>query len=88
MLNCYFNKIILRNVPNDLDIIHKKILDNEKIPVAENYIWITDGKNRVGLNSFCRANGIVYVKAKRLVNKLGIKQIERNDFLELLERCS
>lgn len=82
------DKIILRNVPNDLDIIRKKILDNDKIPIAENYIWITEGKNRMGLNSFCRRNGIVYVKAKRLVNKLGIKQIERDDFLELLERCS
>lgn len=82
------DSIILRNIPNDLDIIHKKILDNEKIPNAESYIWITDGEKRVGLNNFCRTNGIVYMKAKQLVNELGIKQIERNDFLELLERCS
>lgn len=82
------DEIILKNIPNDLDIIHKKIIDNEKIPIAKNYTWILDNGNKVGLNSFCRENGIAYMKTKQLVDELGIKQIERNDFLQLLKRCS
>lgn len=51
--------MILRNLPNNLDIIHKKILDNNSItsPAHYRFVSLNDG-NKIGLANFCRTNNI------------------------------
>lgn len=53
------DEMILRNLPNDLDIIHKKIIDNNYVtsPAHYRFVILNDG-NKIGLANFCRNNGI------------------------------
>ena len=79
------DKIILANIPNDLDIIHKKIIDNDKITKPANYIYVTCGDKKYGLNTYCRSHGIAYKKAKNKMDELKLKKISESDFLNIME---
>lgn len=79
------DKIILSNIPNDLDIVHKKIVDNDKITKPANYIYIVCGDKKYGLNTYCRSHGIPYKKAKNKMDKLELKEVYENDFLRIME---
>jgi hypothetical protein len=59
------DEIILREVPNDLDVIKKKITEND-ICEAANYFWIYFKNEKIGLNRFSRNNGIPYSFARKL----------------------
>lgn len=61
----YLDEIILKEIPNDLDIVKKKITEND-ICEAANYFWIEFNGEKIGLNRFSRENGIPYTIARKL----------------------
>lgn len=51
--------IILNNIPNDIDIIEDKILNNNKIKKLSNYrIVVMNDGSKLGLSAFCKKNHI------------------------------
>lgn len=79
------DKIILYNIPNNLDIIYKKILNNDKITKPANYIYVIHNDKKQGLSSYCREHKIRYDEAKQKINELKLKEINEDDFLNLME---
>lgn len=63
------DSIILNNIPNDLDIIKDKILNNDKIHKLSNYrkVLMNDG-SQLGLSMFCKRNHISTCKRDRSYN--------------------
>lgn len=51
------DKIILRNIPNDLDIIKYKILERH-ITKKQNYQYVKYGEDIIGLSSYCKQHNI------------------------------
>lgn len=76
--------MILNNIPNDLDIIHKKILDNNRITKPANYIYVICDDKKYGLNTYCRSHRIVYKNAKDIMDGLKLKEIHESDFLNIM----
>lgn len=79
------DKIILDNIPNDLDIIKYKITENKMICKPANYIYIidTNGKN-IGLNTYCRSHKISYLKAKQILDSKKLNLIKEDRFIEMV----
>lgn len=81
------DKIILENIPNNLDIIKKKITQNPRIKNEAKYVYIICGENnKKGLNTYCRDNGIPYKRAKYIVDLNNISKVEETKFLELMKK--
>lgn len=80
------DQMILLNVPNELDIIKKKILENKKIPEASNPIWVVTKSGKFGLGGFCKRNHIDYKKAKNIITELGLKEIPENQLRDEVKR--
>ncbi len=80
------DELILKKLPNDLDIVKKKILNNSNITKAGKYVYVisTNG-NKMGLSSYCRSHKIPYKKAKTIIDEGNLTQIEENILLELVE---
>lgn len=72
--------MILNQLPNDLDIIHKKILDNQNIKEIRHDKYVISNGTRIGLNRWCHDNHINYEKSKRIMNNLQIEEI-KDEFL-------
>lgn len=80
------DELILKNLPNDLDVVKKKILNNSNITKAAKYVYvISENGNKMGLSSYCRSRKIPYKKAKAIIDKSNLTQIEENILLELVE---
>ena len=83
------DEMILRNIPNELDIVQYKIINNGKITSAANYNYIVKDGNVVGLNSYCRKNGIPYKKGKKVYDSFNlgneITELDEDKFLEKLK---
>lgn len=80
------DKIILNNIPNNLDIIKYKILEND-INKPANYIFIINKNgDKVGLNTYCRNNGLFYKWCKYVMDKFNYSEINEKDFLELVNK--
>lgn len=78
------DEIILRNVPNDLDIINKKILNNDKIKNFRHHRYILVEDQKIGLASFCKLKHIDYDNCKRIFDALNVEYIDQNEFLKLV----
>jgi hypothetical protein len=74
------DQIILKNIPNELDVIRKKITEKD-IDTEANYFWVTYNNEEIGLNRFCRENKIVYSAARKLYFE-GV-----TDGIALIEKC-
>ena len=78
------DQIILSVIPENLDIIQRKIINNSLIPKsAANYIYIICKDRKIGLNTYCRANGYIYLKAKSMLDEINISEILEDDFKNL-----
>lgn len=81
------DEMILKNIPNDLDIIKKKITENSKIPQFKNnyYILLPNGE-KIELISYCRKNHINDTKIKPIIdNKFyHFNQIPENELLDIV----
>lgn len=78
--------IILRNIPNNLDIIKKKITENNQIKELRNSRYIISASERIGLARYCKINGLDYDNAKVIFdNNCSIyKELSEGIFLESL----
>ena len=74
------DQIILNNLPNDLDIIKYKILNNN-IHTPQKYIYVHTSNGEVGLSSYCRKNKIPYLKAKEFIDDNNLTSIN-NEILD------
>lgn len=77
--------IILDNIPNDLDIVKHKIL-NADLALPNNYVYVNDNGNLIGLNTFCRSHQLIYTKCKRYVDSIFAHQILAQQLYDLKER--
>lgn len=73
------DEMILKNIPNDLDIVKKKILNNNNIRRFKNAFYIIANEKKYGLATYCKAHGYSHDKAKDIVFQLNL------DFNELTE---
>lgn len=75
------DQMILNNVPNDLDIIHKKILDNDKIKNTANYrfVILEDG-TKIGLSTYCKKHSACdYKKTKEKMKKMDVDRLNYDE---------
>lgn len=79
------DKMILNNLPNDLDIIHKKILDNDKIPSPQKtYRYVLTDHGRISLGEWIHINHKNYNLSKGIMVDMGILEIEEGVLLDKL----
>ncbi|TVY09821.1 hypothetical protein [Paenibacillus cremeus] len=55
--------IILKNIPNGLDVVKKKITENE-ISEEAIYFWVSYNNEKIGLRRFCDENELPYLLAR------------------------
>lgn len=80
------DQMILRILPNNLDIVKKKILDNSNITKAAEYVFVISFDNKkIGLSTYCRFNKIPYVKTKEIIDKMNVYEISESDLLKIIE---
>lgn len=80
------DQIILNNIPNSLDIIKKKILENDKISKKVRYIYVVmQNGEQIGLSTYCRSHGIPYEKTRKYVIEHNIFRIQEADLLNRLK---
>lgn len=74
------DKMILEQLPNDMDIIHKKILDNKNIRKLSNYRYVIVAGEKIGLSTYCRKNGILndYEKIRKVFDSFHEKEVQEN----------
>lgn len=80
------DKIILNTLPNDLDIIKKKIINNSNITKASTCIYVLSDNQKTGLNTYCRSHKIPYEKTKNIISKNNLYEISENDLLKIIEK--
>jgi hypothetical protein len=78
------DSMILNNIPNDLDIVHQKIINADLCEPA-NYVYVEDNGNLIGLNAFCRSHQLIYKKCKRYVDAINANQVSSNELYDLKE---
>lgn len=82
------DKMILANIPNNLDIIHKKILDNKNITKRNTYIFIMmpDG-TRKSLTNYChdtKMNDSTKDDVRKYLLDNDIRSISENDLNDVI----
>lgn len=78
------DQIILNTLPNNLDIVKKKILNNYNITKAAQYVFVISNNEKIGLNTYCRSRKIPYNKAKAITNANNLSEIKESILLELI----
>lgn len=78
------DQLILNTLPNDLDIVKKKILNNSNITEAAQYVFVISNNEKIGLSTYCRSHKIPYNKAKIITNENNLSEIKENTLLELI----
>ena len=80
------DSLILNIIPNDLDIIKKKILYNSNITEEAKYIYVISSDNKkTGLSTYCCSNKIPYNKTKLIIDSNNLTEITENDLYKLLQ---
>lgn len=77
--------LILSMVPNEIDIVQHKIINNEICKPA-NYKYIETNDGRVGLARYCKINHINYVKVKPWFDELGRDCVSEEEFAQLRKK--
>lgn len=80
------DEIILRNIPNHLDIINKKILNNDKIKKCRFHKYIIKNDNeKIGLGAFCKSKHINHEIGKLVFDIFDSEYVEECDFMRKYE---
>lgn len=81
------DQIILESIPNNLDIIHKKIIDNKKIRPFRNSYYVLTEKGKIGLATYSKLCHIPYDYLKNIVYNMDLpfNEIEEEVLLSLPE---
>lgn len=74
------DELILGFIPNELDIVKYKITENYRAKNA-NYLYINNGKNKVGLSTYCRNTG--WGKYSKIRNYMISNDIKELSIMEL-----
>lgn len=78
------DEMILRNIPNNLDIVHKKIINNNKIKEYQNCIYInTEDGGKIGLANYCKQNHWEYESLRDYLRNLDINYISENEIIDI-----
>lgn len=82
--------IILSQIPNELDIIHKKIIDNDNIKDLCNYRYVVRENGKIGLSSYCRSLHKIhkYEKLRDYVIEMGLDEIPEDVALQVIQDAS
>lgn len=82
------DSMILKNIPNDIDIVHKKILDNNKIRKFQQciYIMLPDDKE-VGFSTYCKKNHMTddYEELRNLLRERELYRLTEAELLKIYE---
>ena len=80
------DQMILDNFPNDLDIIHKKILDNNKIKKLCHYRYVLLEDGKIGLGNYCRRINRFgqYEMIRDVFDSIGTEEVEESVLLEAI----
>lgn len=75
-------------MPNNLDIVQKKVLNNPNIPKLAQYVYVTFDKNnkKTGLKTYCRSHKIPYLKAKEIANINQWTEVSEDTLLNSIEK--
>lgn len=82
------DEMILSVLPNELDIIKKKITENSHIKKLANYKFVeTQDGNKIGLSAYCKKNSLTgkYEDFKKIYSKFNVDSMSENDLLERIE---
>lgn len=81
------DEMILKNIPNELDIIQKKILKNDKIKKYNNQFYIITDDNKVGISTYCKNNHYSYKKVKNKIKEYeyDFPEINEKDFISMMQ---
>lgn len=76
------DKIILNNIPNNIDIVKKKILENDSIRDLRHHRYIISEDKKIGLRKFCDVYHYSYLKCKDVFDSLNVEFIQKDEFVE------
>lgn len=81
------DEMILNNIPNELDIVHKKIIDNSKIKKYQNNFYVLTDNGKIGLRKYCKQNKYMYLMVKFKIDEMSFDfpEIEELDFIKMME---
>ena len=82
------DEMILRNIHNDLDIIKKKITNNDKIKEYKKSLYVITDTEKIGINRYCRAmkiNAKIIIPILYSMN-LDFNEINEIDLLNIVEK--
>lgn len=82
------DSLIIKIMPNNLDIVQKKVLNNPNIPKLAQYVYVTFDKNnkKTGLKTYCRSHKIPYLKAKEIANINQWTEVSEDTLLNSIEK--
>lgn len=81
------DEIILNNIPNELDIIYKKILKNNKIkPIKYHRYIITENNEKIGLGTYCKTKHLNHECSKDIFDSFNLEFVNEKDFLIKVEQ--
>lgn len=79
------DELILKTLPNDMDIIKKKIINNKNIHPLRNDFYIITSLEKIGLARYCKTHHISYKRIKFLIEELDFRELKEEDFRQLLK---
>lgn len=68
--------LILKYIPNDLDVVKKKIINNSKIRELANYRYVVSDDSKIGLSTYCKKNRIDYEMVRDFILENHIDKTE------------
>lgn len=71
--------LILKYIPNDLDIVKKKIINNSKIRELANYRYVVSDGSKIGISTYCKKNKIDYESVRDFIVT---NNIDKTEFTE------
>lgn len=82
------DEMILNNIPNDLDIVKKKITENNKIhPFHNSFYVLLPDDSKIGLHTYCKQKGINYEKIRSIIDSkiYQFNKIKEKDLVDIVE---
>ena len=76
--------IILRNIPNDLDIVKKKILLNSHIKKLSNYKYVIVDGDKISLTNYCKKHKTNNVEVRALLDFHNYSVIDEGELIRLM----
>lgn len=83
--------MVLENVPNELDIVKKKIVNNKNIREPSDRRYVVVDLKRIGVSTYCKTHNLNYKNVSTAIRSIGQNKIEftENEIIEMARgnRC-